>query len=158
MIALTDRGRQPKLHNLKDFLVQFIDHRKEVVERRTIYELKIAEARAHILEGLKKALDHIDEVIKTIRASKTKDDAKVALMKKFAFTEIQADAILEMKLNKLAGLERQKLEDELKEKLELIADLKDILARAERVIEIILEELSEVREKFADERKTQVNA
>jgi len=150
MIALTDRGRQPRLHNLKDFLVQFITHRKDVVERRTIYELKIAEARAHILEGLKKALDHIDEVIKTIRASKTKDDAKVALMKTFAFTEIQADAILEMKLNKLAGLERQKLEDELKEKLKLIADLKDILAKPERVVEIILEELTEIREKFAD--------
>ncbi len=157
MIALTDRGRQPKLHNLKDFLVQFIDHRKEVVWRRTLYELKIAEARAHILEWLKKALDHIDEVIKTIRASKTKDDAKIALIKTFAFTEIQADAILEMKLNKLAGLERQKLEDELKEKLLLIADLKDILAKPERVIEIILEELAEIREKFADERRTQVN-
>ena len=157
MIALTDRGRQPRLHNLKDFLVQFITHRKDVVERRTIYELKIAEARAHILEGLKKALDHIDEVIKTIRASKTKDDAKVALMKTFAFTEIQADAILEMKLNKLAGLERQKLEDELKEKLKLIADLKDILAKPERVVEIILEELTEIREKFADWRRTQVN-
>jgi DNA gyrase subunit A len=150
MIALTDRGRQPRLHNLKDFLVQFIEHRKEVVERRTIYELKIAEARAHILEGLKKALDHIDEVIKTIRASKAKDDAKIALMKTFAFTEIQADAILEMKLNKLAGLERQKLEDELKDKLILIADLKDILAKPERVVEIILEELVEIREKFAD--------
>jgi DNA gyrase subunit A len=157
MIALTDRGRQPRLHNLKDFLVQFIEHRKEVVERRTVYELKIAEARAHILEGLKKALDHIDEVIKTIRASKTKDDAKTALMKKFAFTEIQADAILEMKLNKLAGLERQKLEDELKEKLNLIADLKDILAKPERVIAIILEETAEIRDKFADTRRTQVN-
>jgi DNA gyrase subunit A len=157
MIALTDRGRQPRLHNLKDFLVQFIEHRKEVVERRTIYELKIAEARAHILEGLKKALDHIDEVIKTIRASKTKDDAKTALMKTFAFTEIQADAILEMKLNKLAGLERQKLEDELKEKLNLIADLKDILAKPERVIAIILEETTEIRDKFADTRRTQVN-
>jgi len=157
MIALTDRGRQPKLHNLKDFLLQFIDHRKEVVERRTIYELKIAEARAHILEGLKKALDHIDEIIKTIKASKTKDDAKVALIKTFGFTEIQADAILEMKLNKLAWLERQKLEDELKEKLLLIADLKDILSSPERVVNIILEELTEIREKFADSRRTQVN-
>ncbi len=158
MIALTDRWRQPRLHNLKDFLVQFIDHRKEVVERRTQYELKIAEARAHILEWLKKALDHIDEVIKTIKSSKTKEDAKLALQKNFDFTEIQAEAILEMKLNKLAWLERQKLEDELKEKLELIADLKDILAKPERVVSIILEELSEIREKFADERRTQVNS
>jgi len=102
MIALTDKGRQPKLHNLKDFLVQFIDHRKEVVERRTIYELKIALARAHILEGLKKALDHIDEIIKTIKASKSKDDAREALIQKFDFSKIQAEAILEMKLNKLA--------------------------------------------------------
>ena len=157
MIALTDRGRQPKLHNLKDFLVQFIEHRKEVVKRRTLYELKIAEARAHILEGLKKALDHIDEVIKTIKASKTKDDAKTALMKTFTFTEIQAEAILEMKLNKLAGLERQKLEDELKDKMILIADLKDILDKPKRVIAILLEELSEIRDKFADPRRTQVN-
>lgn len=157
MIALTDRWRQPRLHNLKDFLVQFIDHRKEVVERRTIYELKIAEARAHILEWLKKALDHIDEIIKTIKASKAKDDARVALMKNFSFSEIQAEAILEMKLNKLAWLERQKIEDELKDKLELIADLKDILAKSERVIEIILEELTEIRERFGDERRTLVN-
>ncbi len=157
MIALTERGRQPRLHNLKDFLVQFIDHRKEVVERRTAYELKIAEARAHILEWLKKALDHIDEIIKTIKASKTKEDARSALCKEFDFTQIQAEAILEMKLNKLAWLERQKIEDELKEKLELIADLKDILAKPHRVNSIILEELSEVREKFGDSRRTRVN-
>jgi len=128
---------QPRLHNLKDFLESFIDHRKEVVERRTIYELKIAEARAHILEGLKKALDHIDEIIKTIKAANTKDDARVELMKQFSFSEIQADAILEMKLNKLAGLERKKIEDELKEKLLIIADLKDILAKPERIVTII---------------------
>ena len=158
MIALTDRGRQPRLHNLKDFLVQFIDHRKEVVERRTIYELKIAEARAHILEWLKKALDHIDEIIKTIKSSKAKDDARVALMKNFSFSEIQAEAILEMKLNKLAWLERQKIEDELKDKLDLIADLKDILTKPARVVEIILEELTEIRERFGDERRTLVNA
>jgi DNA gyrase subunit A len=102
MIGLGERGTQPRLHNLKDFLEAFITHRKEVVERRTIYELKIAEARAHILEGLKKALDHIDEIIKTIKAANTKDDARVELMKQFSFSEIQADAILEMKLNKLA--------------------------------------------------------
>lgn len=158
MIGLTERGRQPRLHNLKEILCQFIDHRKEVVERRTRYELKIAAARAHILEWLKKALDHIDEIIKTIKASKTKDDAKIALIKTFSFSEIQADAILEMKLNKLAWLERQKLEDELKEKLLLIADLEDILSKPERIVAIIIEEIDNVTELFGDERRTQVNA
>ncbi|MBT3728762.1 hypothetical protein HOF65_06675 [bacterium] len=133
-------------------------HRKEVVERRTIYELKIAEARAHILEGLKKALDHIDEIIKTIKAADTKDNARTALIKQFAFTHIQAEAILEMKLNKLAGLERKKLEDELNEKLLIISDLKDILAKPERIVSIIIEELDEIKDKFGDERRTQVNA
>ena len=150
MIALRERGTQPRLHNLKEFLSDFIDHRKEVVERRTIYELKIAEARAHILEGLKKALDHIDAIIKTIKASKTKEDAKVALMKEFTFSQIQAEAILEMRLNKLAGLERQRIEDELNEKLLLIADLKDILAKPERIISIVWEELDEIKENFGD--------
>ncbi|MDD2870532.1 MAG: DNA gyrase subunit A [Candidatus Gracilibacteria bacterium] len=156
MIGLGERGMQPRLYNLKDFLEAFIVHRKEVVERRTIYELKIAEARAHILEGLKRALDHIDEIIKTIRAADTKETAKVALMANFEFSEIQADAILEMRLNRLAGLERQKIEDELNEKLILIADLKDILAKPERIVAIIIEELDEVKEKFGDARKTQI--
>ncbi len=157
MISLWDRGIQPRLFNLKEMLLAFIDHRKEVVERRTKYELKIAEARAHILEWLKKALDHIDEIIKTIKASKTKEEARDNLIKQFEFTQIQADAILEMKLNKLAWLERQKIEDELKEKLELIADLKDILVKPERIVAIIIEELDEIKEKFGDERRTQVN-
>ncbi len=157
MISLWDRWIQPRLFNLKEMLLAFIDHRKEVVERRTIYELKIAEARAHILEWLKKALDHIDEIIKTIKSSKTKDDARTNLMSEFAFTQIQADAILEMKLNKLAWLERQKIEDELNEKLLLIADLKDILAKPERIVSIIIDELDEIKEKFGDERRTQVN-
>jgi DNA gyrase subunit A len=139
---------QPRLYNLKDFLEAFIEHRKEVVQRRTIYELKIAEARAHILEGLKKALDHIDEIIKTIKAADTKENARIDLMSKFDFSQIQAEAILEMKLNKLAGLERQKLEDELNEKLLLIADLQDILAKPERIVVIINEELDEIKEKF----------
>lgn len=158
MIALGERWMQPRLHNLKDFLVAFIDHRKEVVERRTIYELKIAQARAHILEWLKKALDHIDEIIKTIKAADTKENARMDLMAKFDFSQIQAEAILEMKLNKLAGLERKKLEDELNEKLLLISDLLDILAKPERIVTIIIEELEEVKEKFWDERKTKVNA
>jgi len=157
MIGLWERGMQPRLYNLKDFLVAFIDHRKEVVERRTLFELKKAEARAHILEGLKKALDHIDEIIKTIKAADTKDAARTALMKNFDFSHIQAEAILEMKLNKLAGLERKKLEDELNEKLIIIADLKDILAKPERIVSIIVEELDEVKDKFGDERRTTVN-
>lgn len=158
MIALGDRWTQPKLYNLKEILEEFIAHRKEVITRRTAYDLGIAEARAHILEGLKMALDHIDKIITTIRASKTKEDAKVALMKEFSFSEKQTDAILDMQLSKLAGLERQKIEDELADKLALIADLKDILAKPERVISIILEETAEIKEKFADERRTKVNS
>ena len=158
MIGLWERGRQPKLYNLKELLIEFIEHRKEVVTRRTQFELRKAEARAHILEGLKKALDHIDEVIKTIRASKTKEEAKIGLMKAFGFSEIQADAILEMRLNKLAWLERQKIEDELNEKLILIADLLDILSKPERINAIIFEEFTEIREKFSDERRTKINA
>jgi DNA gyrase subunit A len=158
MIALGDRGIQPKLYNLKEILLEFIAHRKEVVTRRTQYELRIAEARAHILEGLKIALDHIDEVIKTIRASETKEEAKQNLMSKFDLSALQADAILEMRLQKLAGLERQKVEDELKIKLELIADLKDILAKPERVISIIDGEIDVINESFGDERRTQVHS
>lgn len=138
-------------------LLEFIDHRKEVVTRRTQYELKIAAARAHILEGLKKALDHIDEVIKTIRASQTKDEAKTNLMSKFDLSALQADAILEMRLQKLAGLERQKVEDELAAKLLLIADLEDILAKPERIISIVSDDLDVIGESFGDERRTQVN-
>ncbi|NVP18098.1 DNA gyrase subunit A [Candidatus Gracilibacteria bacterium] len=156
MISLGERGRQPRLYNLKDFLVAFIEHRKEVVTRRTIYELKIAEARAHILEGLKIALDNIDEVIKTIRAAY--DDAEVQLMNRFNLSQIQAEAIVEMKLRRLQGLEKEKIENELAEKLALIMDLNDILVKPERVVAIILEELTEIRERFGDERRTQVNA
>jgi len=158
MIALGERGRQPRLFNLKEFLEEFIGHRKEVVTRRTQYELKIAEARAHILEWLKKALDHIDAIIKLIKASSNKDEARVNLMNDFSLSQIQAEAILEMKLNKLAGLERQKIEDELKDKHLLIEDLNDILIKPERVNSIIHDELDEVQNNFGDERKTQVNA
>lgn len=156
MISLWERGMQPKLYNLKEILEDFIAHRKEVITRRTQYELAVAEARAHILEGLKKALDHIDEIIATIKASNTKEEAKENLMKKFDFSEKQTEAILEMKLQKLAGLERQKIEDELAEKLLLIADLKDILAKPERVVQIIIEELDFIKENFGDERRTKV--
>lgn len=155
MVWLDDRGKQPKLHNLKDLLLSFIDHRKEVVERRTIYELKVAEARLHILEWLKIALDNIDEVIKVIRNSY--DDAEEQLMARFSLSRIQADAIVEMKLRRLQGLEKEKLEKEISEKMLLIADLKDILAKPERIVAIISEELKEVKEIFGDDRKTKVN-
>lgn len=155
MIALTDWGMQPKLFNLKSILTEFIAHRKEVVTNRTIYELKIAEARAHILEWLKIALDNIDAVIKVIRSAY--DDAELQLMKTFSLSEIQAKAIVEMRLKRLQGLEKEKIENELAEKLAMIADYKDILAKPERVNEIVIEETQEVKENFWDERKTRVN-
>ncbi len=157
MIALGERGVQPKLYNLKEMLLEFIDHRKEVVTRRTQYELRIAQARAHILEGLKIALDHIDEVIKTIRASATRDEARTNLMAQFELSQLQAEAILEMRLQKLAGLERQKVEDELKEKRILIGDLEDILAKPDRIITMVGDELDVINESFGDVRKTRVN-
>ncbi len=158
MIALTERGMQPKLFNLVEIISEFIAHRREVVTRRTQYELGIAEARAHILEGLKIALDNIDAVIKTIKGSATKDEAKTNLMVQFGLSEKQSDAILEMQLQRLAGLERKKIEDELAEKLLLIADLRDILAKPARVTAIVSDELVEMRDKFGDERRTEVQA
>lgn len=155
MVWLDDRWRQPKLHNLKDLLLSFIDHRKEVVERRTIYELKVAEARLHILEWLKIALDNIDEVIKVIRNSY--NDAEEQLMAAFDLSRIQAEAIVEMRLRRLQWLEKEKLENEIQEKNILIADLKDILEKPERIISIISTELNEVKKIFWDERKTKVN-
>lgn len=154
MVALVDGV--PQTLSLKDFLSEFISHRQVVVVRRTKFDLAKAEARAHILEGLKIALDHIDEVIKTIRASKDKDEAKVNLMKKFKFSDLQAIAILDMRLQKLAGLERKEIEDELKEKLALIKYLKDLLASPKKILALISDELKEIREKYGDERRTRV--
>jgi DNA gyrase subunit A len=156
MIALHDGGIQPKLFNLLEILLEFIDHRRIVVVRRTRFELAVAEARAHILEGLKIALDNIDAVIKTIKASTTREDAHKNLMKKFGLSDKQSAAILEMQLQRLAGLERKKIEDELAEKLATIADLKDILANPARVDTIIGDEMKEVKEKFGDARRTEV--
>ncbi|MFA6521783.1 MAG: DNA gyrase subunit A [Candidatus Gracilibacteria bacterium] len=157
MIALVD-GIQPRLLNLKQVLDYFIDHRKVVITRRTAYELKVAKERAHILEGLKKALDHIDAVIKTIKESKTKEEAHDALMKKFKLSDLQASAILEMRLQTLAGLEAKKITDELKEKLDLISNLESILADPKKVLKIMKEELAEIKNKFGDERKTKIVA
>jgi DNA gyrase subunit A len=155
MIALVD-GIQPRLLNLKQVLEHFIDHRKIVITRRTEYELRVAQARAHILEGLKIALDNIDKVIETIKKSKTKEDAHAALMKKFKLSELQASAILEMRLQTLAGLERTKIEDELKEKLALIKELEGILADKKKVLKIMQDEFKEIIEKYGDKRKTEI--
>ncbi len=146
----------PKTLSLKVFLEEFIEHRKIVIKKRTEFDLKKAQAREHILLGLKKALDHIDEIIKLIKKSKDVDDARAQLMKAFKFSEIQANAILEMKLQKLAGLERKKIEDELKAVQALIEDLKDILSKTKRILQIMKDELVEIKEKYGDERRTRV--
>ena len=155
MLALVD-GIQPQTLSLKAMLEKFIEHRKEVVTRRTKFELQKARDRAHILEGLKKALDHIDEIIKIIRASASKEEAFVNLIKKFKFSDLQATAILEMKLQALAGLERKKLEDELKEKKALIAYLEDLLASPKKMLGVIKQEFIEIKDKYGDERRTKV--
>ncbi len=154
IVALV-KGR-PETLSLKSILEHFIEHRVEVVKRRTIYDLRIAEAREHILIGLKKALDHIDEIIKLIRKSSSVEDAKAGLMKTFKFSALQAQAILDMRLQKLAALERQKIEDELKEVQALIAELKALLASPKKILGVIKSEIAEIREKYGDERKTKV--
>lgn len=155
MMALVD-GIQPRVLGLQDIITEHIKHRQVVVRRRTEYELRSAKDRAHILEGLKIALDHIDEVIATIRASETTDEARENLIKKFKLTDIQARAILAMQLRTLAGLERKKIEDELAELLKLIARLEAILSSEEEILKIIKNEFVELREKYADERRTKV--
>ncbi len=155
MLALID-GIQPRVLGLQDILSEHIKHRQVVVRRRTEYELRKAKERAHILEGLKIALDHIDEVIATIRASETTDEAQANLIKKFNLTEIQAKAILAMQLRTLAGLERQKIEDELAELIKLIAELEAILADEARILAIIRDEMLELKTKYGDERKTRI--
>lgn len=155
MLAL-DAKNQPRTFNLKSMLEGFVDHRKDVVTKRCIYELKKAEARAHILEGLKKALDQIDAVIETIRASKEANVARVNLMERFEFTEVQAKAILEMRLQRLTGLERQKILDELADLMKRIEWLKMVLSDVAEIYKIIVEELKDIRERFGDERRTKI--
>jgi DNA gyrase subunit A len=154
-IALV-KGR-PKLLNLKELILHFVDHRHEVVVRRTEYELRKAEERAHILEGLIIASDNIDEVIALIRASENVEAARNALMERFKLTEIQAKAIVEMRLRQLTGLEQDKLREEYDELTKLIADLKDILANRERRMQIIKDELLEIKKKYGDERRSEIN-
>ncbi|MBI4948225.1 DNA gyrase subunit A [Candidatus Berkelbacteria bacterium] len=155
MVALVD-GIQPKLLNLAEILTEFLGHRTDVVTRRTEYDLKIAKARAHVLEGLKIALDHLDAIISLIRKSENRDAAKVALMQTYQLTEIQANAILDMRLSQLANLERQKIYDEYDAVMKLIADLEDILAKPERIEQIIRDELLEMKEKYSSERRTEI--
>lgn len=155
MLALVD-GKQPRILGLRDILSEFIKHRRSVVRRRTEFELKKAEARAHILEGYKIALDHIDEVIKTIRASKTQEEAEKSLIAKFGLSEIQAKAILAMQLRRLTGLEREAIENELRELLALIEKLKGILADEQEILNIIKNELIEMKEKYGDQRRSKM--
>jgi DNA gyrase subunit A len=157
MLALVD-GIQPRVLGLQDIITEYIKHRQVVVRRRTEFELRKAQEEAHVLEGLKTALDHIDEVISTIRASQTTEEAHANLVKKFKLTDIQARAILAMQLRTLAGLERKKIEDRLKELLEIIAKLQAVLADEKEILKIIKAELLEMKKQFGDERRTKIVA
>ena len=156
MLALVDG--HPRILNLKQILYYYLKHQEEVITRRSQYELDKARARAHILEGLLIALDHIDEVIKTIRESRTDDVAKQALMSKFGLSEKQAIAILDMRLRKLTGLERDKLEQDYKDVQETIAYLEDILSSREKIMGVVKDELQDEKKNFGDERRTQISA
>ena len=149
-------NHQPKMFNLRDMIQAFIEHRKDVVIRRTVFDLRKAEARLHILEGLKRAVEQLDAVIALIRASANGQEALAGLMDKFSFSQLQAQAILDMRLQRLTGLERDKIIEEFNEVLKIIIDLKDILAKESRVLEIIVTELTEIREKYADKRRTEI--
>ena len=155
MLALVD-GIQPRVLGLEDILNEYLHHRQKVVRRRTEFELRKAKDRAHILEGLKIALDNIDEVIQLIRSSRDYETAKTGLMSRFKLSEVQAQAILAMQLRKLTGLDRQAIEDELKELLAKIAEYEAILADEQKILDIIKEELAEMKEKFGDERRTKI--
>ncbi|UAL47459.1 DNA gyrase subunit A [Sutcliffiella horikoshii] len=147
---------EPKVLNLKQCLYYYLEHQKVVIKRRTAFELRKAEARAHILEGLRIALDHLDAVITLIRSSQTADIAREGLMTEFSLSEKQAQAILDMRLQRLTGLEREKIEEEYQGLMQLIAELKAILADEEKVLEIIREELTEVKDRFNDTRRTEI--
>lgn len=155
MLALVD-GIDPQILNLKSIFEHYITHREQVVTRRTEFELDRARERAHILEGLKKALDHIDAIIAAIKKSKTKEEAHVNLQKNFKLSERQATAILEMRLQTLSGLERKKIEDELEEKKQLIASLEDLLGSRKKLLGVVKNELMEVRDTYGDERRTRI--
>ncbi|GKV67054.1 MULTISPECIES: DNA gyrase subunit A [Sporosarcina] len=154
MLALVDK--QPKVLGLKEILFHYLEHQKVVIRRRTQFELNKAEDRAHILEGLRIALDHIDRIIALIRGSKTTAEAKANLMETFELSDRQSQAILDMRLQRLTGLERDKIESEYQELVTLIEELRAILADEQKVIEIIREELTEIKERFSDERRTEI--
>ena len=156
IFLMLDNG-VPKTLGLKDIISKYIDYQKEVIIRRTQFDLDKAEKRVHILEGLKIALDHIDAVIKLIRASASDEEAKQGLMSNFNLSDVQAEAILEMRLRRLTGLERDKIEEELNELLKLIEELRGILASEEKVLNIIKEELLEIKEKYGDKRRTDID-
>ncbi len=156
ILLMLDQG-VPKTLGLKDIISKYIDYQREIIIRRTKFDLDKAEKRVHILEGLKIALDHIDEVIQLIRGSKSDEEAKNGLMNKFGLSEAQSNAILEMKLRRLTGLEREKVEDELNELLKLIEELKAILASDEKILSIIKDELIEIKNKYNDDRRTNID-
>lgn len=154
MLAIVNN--EPKILNLRDVLFYYLEHQVIVIRRRTEFELRKAEARAHILEGLRIALDHLDEVIALIRASQTTEAAREGLMKRFGLSHEQAQAILDMRLQRLTGLEREKIENEYQELLARIAELREILANEHLVLQIINDELQEIKERFSDERRTEI--
>ena len=156
IFLMLDQG-VPKTLGLKDIISKYIDYQKEIIIRRTKFDLDVAEKRVHILEGLKIALDNIDAVIKVIRGSKSDDEARKGLMNGFSLTEIQANAILEMRLRRLTGLEREKIENELNDLLKTIAELKEILASDKKILEVIKNELLEIKQKYGDERRTHID-
>src|SRR5262245_11736831 len=154
MLAIV--GGRPKVLNLLELVESFVEFRRDVVRRRTEFELRKAEARYHVLEGLKIAIDHLDAVIALIRAAKTVPEARVRLTTEFALTEIQAQAILDMQLQRLTGLERQKILDELAELLKTIERLRAILASERLLMQIIVDELRDVRSRYGDARRTEI--
>ncbi|MBC8076169.1 MAG: DNA gyrase subunit A [Chloroflexales bacterium] len=156
MLALTENGKQPRVLTLKRVLQEYIEHRQEVIRRRTEFDLDKARARAHILEGYKIALDNLDAIIRTIRESRTQDNARTNLMQNFALSEVQSQAILELQLRRLAALERQKIEDEYAEVIKLIAELEDILANPAKVLFLIKQDLKRLKEQYGDPRRTRI--
>jgi DNA gyrase subunit A len=156
MLMLALVNNEPKILPLREILYHYINHRKEVITRRTLFDLKKAQARLHILEGLKIALDHIDEIVKLIKSAKDDNQAKTNLMERFGLSEIQAQSILDMKLRSLTGLSRDKIEEEYKALVETIAKLNAILNDEQLVLNIIKEDLLEMKKNYGDERKTKI--
>ncbi len=156
VIMLALHNGQPKLMNLREYFDAFVDHRRNVIVRRSQFDLKKAEARAHILDGLLKAIDHIDEIVALIKKSKSPDEARIGLIEKFSFSDVQAQAILDMRLQRLTGLERDKLDNELKELKKFIKYLQDLLGSSTMQLEKIIEESTEIKTKYGDERRTEI--